>query len=151
MKAVLARFTIVLCALVRGYTKQQILWLLAQANHETGDFTAKYWYSDRNMFGMSEMNNQARRTRLAGVRLGGDGLMRAQFRNLFGSILDRLDWDKQVGVTSTNYGEQVSEVYHTNPNYNTQVNNRISSDLQIYYYATLLVIPAIIILIITFK
>jgi len=96
---------------------------------------------------MSEMTNTDRRQRLAGVRLGGDGLMRAQFRTLIGSILDRIDWDKQMSITSENYGEEVSEIYHPSPNYNNQVTNRISSTLSYYYYGVLAVIPVIILII----
>lgn len=148
MRKILAQILITCYALVKGYNKEQILFLLAQANHETGNFTSRYWYSDRNLFGMSEMMNPRRRRRLRGVRLGPDGLMRAQFRTLFGSIADRLDWDKQNRIPKKNYGKEVSKIFHTSNRYLNAVNSRIDDSLSYYYYFALCLIPITIILII---
>lgn len=90
---------------------------------------------------MSEMSNARRRKRLVGVRLGPDGLYRAQFGNLFQSIQDRLDWDEQNGITKQNYAEEVSDIYLNNGTYADAVNGRIDNTLSMYYYATFVIVP----------
>lgn len=150
MKA-LAQWLIVIVATLRGYKKSEVLFLLAQSAHETGnwDTNVSRWWEDRNLFGMSEMQNEQRRRRLRGVRLGPDGLMRAQFHTLLGSVLDRLDWDTQMGVSRDGrYGKDVSKAFHPSPAYYPQVDSRIGSDLERAYWFSLSTLPLFIILLI---
>lgn len=148
MKA-LAQWLIVVVATLKGYRKNEVLFLLAQSAHETGnwDRNVSQWWEDRNLFGMSEMQNEQRRRRLRGVRLGPDGLMRAQFKTLLGSVLDRLDWDAQMGVGRGDYyGKNASKLYHPSPDYYPQVDSRIGSDLERAYWFSLSTLPLILIL-----
>ena len=148
MKA-LAQWLSVVVATLKGYRKNEVLFLLAQSAHETGNWGSKsLWWQDRNLFGMSEMQNEQRRRRLRGVRLGPDGLMRAQFKTLLGSVLDRLDWDAQMEIgRGEYYAKNASKKYHPSPAYYPQVDSRISSDLERAYWFSLSTLPLLIILI----
>lgn len=141
MRRFWAQWNIVTAATLRGYSKDEIIFLLAQAALETGNFSS-LWYEDRNLFGMSEMRNAARRRRLRGVRLGPDGLMRAQFRSLWSSVQDRLDWDEQLGIErGPNYGASVGSKYHTSSSYADSVFSRIDRDLELSYWFCLATLP----------
>lgn len=147
-----AQWLIVVVATLRGYGEKEIHLLLAQSALETGnwtnDKTKSLWIEDKNMFGMSEMRNAARRERLRSVRLGPDGLYRAQFKTLFGSIQDRLDWDEQMGIgKGENYLTNFSKKYHESPSYASQVGSRVDSSFQIVYWASLLTLPVILIIV----
>ena len=96
---------------------------------------------------MSEMRNERRRRRLAGVRMGPDGLYRAQFKSLLGSVLDRLDWDRQNNIGKENYAKEVSKIYHGSSSYADSVLNRIDKSLSTYYFASIVLIPVTLILV----
>lgn len=148
MNAAIAQWLIVVTATLRGYKKHEVLFLLAQSAHETGNWPKDgKWRADRNLFGMSEMQNTQRRRRLRGVRLGPDGLYRAQFKTLLGSVLDRLDWDSQMGIgRGEYYGKNVSKKYHTSPDYLPSVAGRVSSDLERAYWLSLSTLPIMLII-----
>lgn len=148
MLKIYAQLLIAIVAIFRGYSRKNIEFLLAQSNLETGNFTSKYWYTDKNLFGMSEMTNPDRRRRLAGVRLGSDGLMRAQFRSLLGSVLDRLDWDKQNDINKDYYKKEVSKIYHTSPTYGDSVSARIDNTIQNIVLVAYIIVPVILLLVI---
>lgn len=147
MISIWAQWCIVAVSTIRGYTREEVVFLLKQARHETGHFTSTFWASDRNMFGMSEMRNAARRERLRGVRLGPDGLYRAQFKTLLGSVLDRLDWDDQMGIKrGPGYGEAVSRKYHTSPQYFEAVSGISDARAERAYWLALASIPLTILI-----
>lgn len=147
MKALFAKWLIVTIAALRGYNEGQTKVLLAQSALETGNWTSKHWYSDKNLFGMSQMRNEARRRRLVGVRLGPDGLYRAQFRHLAASVQDRLDWDQQMGVDKANYLQSMSSKYHPSPDYAAAVGGRISDDINRTYWIALMATPVTILIV----
>lgn len=147
-----AEWVIVVVATLRGYGEREVIVLLAQSALETGNWTndtsKSLWYSDKNLFGMSEMRNAKRRERLRGVRLGPDGLYRAQFKSLWASVQDRLDWDEQMGVSKgENYLVNVSKKYHKSDNYARQVGTRINDNFHTVYWLSLATIPVMLILI----
>jgi hypothetical protein len=143
VKPQIVQLLIVWAATVRGYGERQILVLLAQSALETGNWKAQNWWNDKNPFGMSEMSNAKRRQRLRGVRLGPDGLYRAQFKTLLGGVQDRLDWDKQMGIspTSDEYLQEVSKVYHTSDAYADTVGNRIDGAIYRAYWIGIASMP----------
>ena len=151
IKECYVKWLITVIALLRGYSIDQIKFLIAQSALETGNWSAKYWYSDKNLFGMSEMTNPQRRQRLKGVRLGPDGLYRAQFYSLMGSIQDRLDWDNQFLIPQKNYAKEVSKRYHPSVDYLLSVTNRIDNNITYAIYLTLILTPLITYLIIKWK
>lgn len=147
MRQAYAEFLIVAIALLRGYDKQETIALLQQARLETGNYTALHWWSDRNLFGMSEMQNIRRRRRLRGVRLGPDGLYRAQFHTLPGSILDRMDWDEQNGVQrGDSYLDSVAAVYHPSSGYADAVRNIDPTSVTRAYWLSIGAIPLTLII-----
>lgn len=142
MKQSFAEFLICALALLRGYSKEETIVLLQQARLETGHYTAKHWWTDRNLFGMSEMRNVRRRRRLAGVRLGADGLYRAQFKTLPGSILDRMDWDAQNGIKmGPTYLDEVAAVYHPSSGYAAAVRNIDRTSVTRAYWLSIAALP----------
>lgn len=144
MRKCFAIWTITIAATLRGYTRQQILWLLAQSALETGNWATTHWWTDRNLFGMSEMQNAQRRRRLRGVRLGPDGLFRAQFKTLWASAQDRFDWDDQFGVDrGKKYGPSVAHHYHPSSNYASAVDSRNTNDLEVGYWLAIGTLPVI--------
>jgi len=147
MKKLFAAWCIVIAATLRGYSQSSVQLLLAQSDLETGtwDNDGKWW-TDKNLFGMSEMQNADRRKRLVGVRMGPDGLKRAQFASLWSSVQDRLDWDTQMQISQKDYLYSVSSKFHPSPDYPGSVLNRIKGTQQMYFSA--LALTPIIILII---
>jgi hypothetical protein len=143
VKPQLAKLLIVWAATARGYGERQTLVLLAQSALETGNWKSQNWWNDKNPFGMSEMVNAKRRQRLRGVRLGPDGLYRAQFKSLWGGVQDRLDWDEQMGISpsSDDYLQEVSKVYHTSNAYADSVGNRVDDGLRRAYWISLAALP----------
>lgn len=135
-------------AALRGYNEAQTKVLLAQSALETANWTAdkekSLWYEDKNLFGMSEMYNEARRRRLRGVRLGPDGLYRAQFRTLRDSVADRLDWDEQMGIPREGYLQAVAARYHGSPDYAPSVGSRIDNTINRMYWLNLLITPVLL-------
>lgn len=147
-----AEWVIVVVATLRGYGEKEVIVLLAQSALETGNWTndtsKSLWKADKNLFGMSEMRNAERRKRLRGVRLGPDGLYRAQFGSLWASVQDRIDWDEQMGVTKgDNYLQNVAKKYHESSNYASQVGNRIDSNFSTVYWVSLATIPVVVIIV----
>lgn len=148
----LGQWLIVVGATVRGYGQGEVLVLLAQSALETGNWTndeaKSLWRFDKNLFGMSEMRNASRRLRLRGVRLGPDGLYRAQFKNLWDSVQDRLDWDEQMGIPKGDaYLLEMAKRYHPSPDYASQVGGRIDSNLERVYWISLASIPVLALMI----
>ena len=144
-----SQWLIVVVGTLKGYSKDEILWMLAQSAHETGnwDGAISKFVEDRNLFGMSEMRNEQRRRRLRGVRLGPDGLQRAQFKTLLGSVLDRIAWDEQMGIQRGEYyGKNVAKKYHPSPDYLRKVDGRISGDLERAYWLSLGTLPILILI-----
>lgn len=146
-----ALFVISVGSLLRGYAPRQAVTLLAQADLETGGFPpGENWWKDRNMFGMSEMKDEARRERLKGVRVTASGVKRAQFASLWDSAQDRFDWDKQQGlnINSNDYLEEMSSKYYgAEASYGSKVGSRVSDSLQRAYYLSVALVPVLLILI----
>lgn len=147
-----AYLAIVWASFTRGYSIKNIKWLLAQSAHETGNWKEDEnhrWFSDKNLFGMSEMSNASRRQRLVGVRVSEwDNSRRAQFKNLWDSVEDRLDWDEQCGIggKSKNYAKEVSAIYIGDKSYADKVSNRIADDINNGLWLSLIIPPVIVLI-----
>lgn len=144
-----AQFVIVLGFTLRGYKQDRVIELLAQSALETGNWGDGTWWDNKNLFGMSEMQNPQRRTRLIGMHLGPDGLWRAHFKNLWKSVADRADWDKQMGIVHNEiYAQQVSSIFHTSEDYATAWLARIDGSLRRSYFVSLAIVPLTLLILI---
>lgn len=149
-KKAVAIWCISVGSFVRGYSPSETIILLAQSDLETGGWSTNgKWWTDKNLFGMSEMRNEKRRTRLKGVRLTESGVMRAQFKSLWGSVQDRIDWDNQFGINhrDADYLSTMSSAYYPSEDtYASKVGNRINDDLEKWYWLSVASIPITILI-----
>lgn len=123
-----AMWAIVKLARKRGYSPENVNFLLKQAKLEAGNtFTSKAVLEDNNVFGMGKVYQ--RPTTQIDSRPAADGSGAntiAIYRNVFDSVIDRFLWDdyNRLDGTVQRYPEAVyGKGYNQKTNYVNTINN----------------------------
>jgi hypothetical protein len=108
--------------LIKGYPLASIKFLIKQYQLETANGESNLFHRNKNAFGMSCA--QTRPTTLTDCETLSDGNTNAVFSSVWSSIKDRWLWDVYFNIDkkSPSYGVLVSEIYHPNAFYFTNVN-----------------------------